>query len=114
MDKKMDKNIKKYVIKKILYIKNFNYGKNLDYLKKFSNVYLQCVMSTQIINYNNEELKKFIEPYDIIIIGGGPQHLTINNYLTIYPEIKNQIVIVKMVSSLYQKIYLIFENMITF
>ena len=93
----------KIIIKKILYIKNFDYGKNLDYLKKFSNVYLKCVMSTQIIDYNIQELNKFIEPYDIIIIGGGPQHLTTIDYLTIYPEIKNQIEIVKLVSSLYKK-----------
>jgi len=99
----MEKNTNKYVKKKILYIKNFDGGKNLDYLKKFSNVYLQCVRSTQIIYYNIEKLNKFIKPYDIIIIGGGPQHLTTNDYLTTYPEIKNQIEIVKLVSNRYQK-----------
>lgn len=93
----------KFTKKNILYIKNFDYGKNLDYLKTFSNVNLHCTMSIEIMNYNIDELKKFIEPYDIIIIGGGPQHLTTNNYLSTYPEIKNQIEIVKLVSGLYNK-----------
>lgn len=101
--------------KNILYIKNLDYkkyidnginldnGKNLDYLKTFSNVYLQHIMSVQIIDYNIDELKKLIEPFDIIILGGGPQHLTTDDYQLIYPEIKNQIEIVKLVSSLYYK-----------
>jgi anthranilate/para-aminobenzoate synthase component II len=96
----MNKCVKK---KNILHIKNFDYGKNLDYLKTFSNVHLHCIMSIEIIDYNIEELKKFIEPFDIIILGGGPQHLTTNNYLTTYLEIKNQIEIVKLVSGLYCK-----------
>jgi hypothetical protein len=29
-------------------------------------------MSIEIMDFNIEELKKFIEPYDIIILGGGP------------------------------------------
>lgn len=91
------------VKKNLLYIKNFDYGKNLDYLKSFSNISLKCIRSVEIIDYNIDELKKFIEPYDIIILGGGPQHLTTNDYLIIYPEIKNQIEIVKLVSNLYQK-----------
>lgn len=90
-------------IKNILYIKNFNYGKNLDYLKTFSNVNLHSIMSFEIIDLNIEELTNFIKPYNIIILGGGPQHLTTNNSLLIYPEIKNQIEIVKLVSGLYNK-----------
>lgn len=83
--------------KKILYIKNNYTGQNLDYLDKFFNVELTCLNSNYLIDKDYFYLNNLIESFDIIIIGGGPQHL-IGNYLDDYPEIKNQIELVKIIS----------------
>jgi anthranilate/para-aminobenzoate synthase component II len=92
------------IIKKnILYIKNFSSGKNLYFLKKYFNINIKCIDSNLLINYTIDNLKKLIELYDIIIIGGGKQHLTSNNIFLKYPEIKNQIEIVKLISMYYKK-----------
>jgi len=91
-------------IKKILYIKNYNKGKNLEYLKKFfPNTNINYIISTKLIKYTIDDLIKIIDPYDIIILGGGEQHLTSNNFLITYPEIQNQIEIVKLISTYYYK-----------
>jgi len=86
-------------MKKILYIKNFSKGSNLDYLKKISSLNLKCIESNEIIDYNRDQLIELINIYDIIILGGGKQHLTSNNILMEYPEILNQIELVKLISS---------------
>ena len=88
-------------IKKIKIKKNFNKGKSLNYLKNLPNVKINCIESTKLIGYSVTELKIIVEEYDIIIIGGGEQHLTTENFLVSHPEIKNQIEIVKIVSTCY-------------
>lgn len=86
-------------MKNILYIKNFSHSNNLSYLKKFSNVDVNCIYSIQLVNYNIDQLIELIELYDIVILGGGKQHLTSNNMSTDHPEIVNQIMIVKLFST---------------
>ena len=90
-------------IKNILYIKNFDKGKNLDYLESQPNIEIKFIESKVLIGYSLNQLKKTIEPFDIIVLGGGPQHLTTNNFLVTHPEIINQIEIVKLVSTEYTK-----------
>lgn len=86
----------------ILYIKNYCKGKNLNCLKKFKNINLKCINSTKLINYNIENLIELIEKYDIIIIGGGKQHLTNKELIFDYPEIINQINLIKLISTKYK------------
>lgn len=88
-------------MKKILYIKNFSEGNNLECVKKFKSANIKCIQSIELIDYNTEHLIKLIELYDIIILGGGKQHLTSNNILIDYPEISNQIKLIKLISSKY-------------
>lgn len=83
--------------KKILFIKNNYLGKKLDYLDKYFNIELIYLNSNYLIDKDYSYLKNLIDTFDIIIIGGGPQHL-IGNYLDIYPEIKNQIELIKLIS----------------
>ena len=90
-------------IKNILYIKNFDKGKNLDYLATQPNIEIKFIESKELIGYSLNQLKNIIEPFDIIILGGGPQHLTTNNFFITHPEIINQIEIVKLVSNEYTK-----------
>lgn len=80
------------MIQQILFIKNYIFTENLFYLDKFN---INYIYSFDIINYNDSQLNELIDKYHIIIIGGGPQHLTfelINNY----PEIKNLIKIINL------------------
>jgi GMP synthase-like glutamine amidotransferase len=88
-------------IKNILYIKNFNKGKKINYLSTYPNIKVNYIESNELVGYLDSDLKKIIEPYDIIIIGGGQQHLVTDDFIITYPEIKNQIEIVKLVSSDY-------------
>jgi anthranilate/para-aminobenzoate synthase component II len=88
-------------MKKILYIKNFSKGNNLECVKKFKSANIKCMESIELITYDTKQLIKLIDKYDIIILGGGKQHLTSNNILTDYPEISNQIELVKLISSKY-------------
>lgn len=87
--------------KNILYIKNNylneNLSKNFDKLEKCFNVNFTWINSTSLINKNDNDLNNYIESYDIIILGGGPQHI-IETCLDSYPEITNQIQLVKMIS----------------
>ena len=63
-------------IKNILYIKNFDQGKNLPCLKKISNnINLTSVNSNKLCKTNVDDIKKLIDPYDLIILGGGQHHL---------------------------------------
>lgn len=82
--------------KKILYIKNNFNGKNLDYLNKFFDIDFYSVNSTDLIDKDILYLNELVNFYDIIIIGGGPQHLT-TNYIDSHPEIINQIELVKII-----------------
>ncbi len=91
----------KFSIKNILYIKNFNKGKNLNYLLNIPNIKVKYINSVELIGYLITDLKKIIEPYDVIILGGGQQHLINDDYLIKYPEIVNQIEIVKLISTKY-------------
>jgi len=84
--------------KNILYIKNYSHGQNLEYLEKNFNVNLHTVNSICLIDHDTNQLDKIINNYDIIIIGGGPQHLT-SNYIENYPEISNQIQLIKLIMS---------------
>lgn len=85
------------MVKNILYIKNYYQGQNLDYLEQHFNVKLTCVNSTELIDKDIEYIKNLINHYQIIIIGGGPQHLT-PNQIANHPEILNQIKLIKMIS----------------
>jgi len=93
----------KQIVKNILYIKNFKEGKNQNHLLTIPNIKVKFMNSTELIGYTIEELKNIIEPYNYIILGGGKQHLTFDDFLTKYPEIKNQIEIVKLISNHYIK-----------
>lgn len=82
--------------KNILYIKNFPSSENLENLKNIFDINIRCIESTELIILTIDDLKKLIEPYDIIILGGGNQHLTHNSLDKNFPEIINQIEIVKL------------------
>lgn len=86
--------------KNILFIKNINLdngNKYLDYFHKYFNINLTWINSTDLIDKDYQYLNELITLYDIIIIGGGPQHI-IGNYMDLHPEINNQIILVKLIS----------------
>lgn len=92
------------VKKNILHIKNNyqnkkNSNNNLNYLNNFFDVNLICIKSYELIDKDIKFLESIINDYDIIILGGGPQHI-IGNYLESHPEISNQIELVKLFSKL--------------
>lgn len=80
--------------KKILYIKNYVHSSNLNYLKKNFDISLNRINSVALVGFNDIGLKKLIDLHDIIIIGGGPQHL-IGDFASTHPEIPAQIKLVK-------------------
>ena len=82
---------------KILFIKNNILTENISHLK-YLDISIDYIFSFDIIDYNYDELNKLIDNYTIIIIGGGPQHLTFD-LIKKYPEIDNLIKIVKIVQS---------------
>lgn len=84
--------------KNILFIKNIIQDNKLDYLDKYFNVEITWIDSNELVGKDHEYLNNMIKPYDIIIIGGGPQHI-IGNYENFHPEIKNQIELVKIISN---------------
>jgi GMP synthase-like glutamine amidotransferase len=84
--------------KNILYIKNFLHGQNLEYLESNFNTCIKCINSIDLISFNTKQLECLIESYDIIIIGGGPQHITKKCIDNTYPEIINQINLIKIIS----------------
>jgi anthranilate/para-aminobenzoate synthase component II len=71
--------INNYIIDSISTLKNFN----INYIK-----------SNKLIDKTENELREIIEEYDIIIIGGGPQHL-IKGKIDKYPEIRNLLKIIE-------------------
>lgn len=85
----------------ILYIKNFIQGNNVEYLNENPNINIKFIQSIELIGLDMEKLIELIEPFTIIILGGGTQHLTTNNLHEIYPEIQNQIQIVKLIKTKY-------------
>lgn len=90
--------------KNILYIKNFEKGKNLTHIYSFipkESINIKNILSTELIDLDSFHLNELIKPYDIIILGGGKQHLTTNDHKIKYPEILNQIEIVKLISTNY-------------
>lgn len=90
-----DKNKNK---KKIIYILNYYKNRHLDYLEKKFNIVLTCINSIDLIDMKNNQLIEIIEKYDIFIIGGGMQHLY-DDYEKKYPEILNQIALVKLINN---------------
>lgn len=87
--------------KKIIHIKNYYGGQDLIFLEKNFNVTVEQINGIDLINFNSSQLFEFISVYDIIIIGGGPQHLTKED-IHKYPEIFKQIEIIKIVSQIYK------------
>lgn len=84
--------------KNVLYIKNNYQSKNLNNLDNFFDINFSWINSSDLIGKDNYYLKELVNKYDIIIIGGGPQHITSNYFNTdTYPEIINQIELVKLV-----------------
>jgi anthranilate/para-aminobenzoate synthase component II len=83
--------------KNILFIKNIIQDNKLDYLDKYFSVNITWINSIELIGKDYWYLNNMIKPYDIIIMGGGPQHI-IGNYENVHPEIKNQIELVKIIS----------------
>ena len=86
--------------KNILFIKNIYLGSNdkyLDYLDKYFNINLTWMNSTDLIDKDYLYLCQLTESYDIIILGGGPQHI-IGNFMIAHPEINNQIELIKIIS----------------
>lgn len=76
------------------------YSSNLDYLEKYFNTEIICINSNNLIEFDKCKLANLIEPFDIIILGGGPQHLT-ESYEKLHPEILNQIELVKIITNSY-------------
>ena len=88
---------KKNNYKNILYIKNYINSKDIDYLNELFNVNTFSINSNKLIGLNKDDLDKLINNYDIIIIGGGPQHIITTEILK-YPEIPNQIELIKIMT----------------
>jgi anthranilate/para-aminobenzoate synthase component II len=82
------------MIKKVLYIANNPNGQNLKFLENYFKVKIDLISSSKLISTNFQDIIKLIMDYDIIILGGGPQHLT-KEHIHLYPEIGNQIKIIK-------------------
>ena len=80
-------------MKKILVVLNNPSSIRYEYLYE-NNYNTDYIYSSNIINFSFNEILNFIYKYDIIFLGGGPQHLTkdkINNY----PEFTNLFNIIK-------------------
>ena len=89
---------KKNNYKNILYIKNYINSKDIDYLNELFNVNTFSINSNKLIGLNKDDLDELINNYDIIIIGGGPQHI-ITTEIFKYPEIPNQIELIRIISN---------------
>ena len=82
--------------KKLLFIINNKHFTINKYLDNYEVVYIK---SFDIINYSIDELTNLISFFDIILIGGGAQHL-IKEEIYKYPEFKNLFNIVKICDNL--------------
>lgn len=79
--------------KKILVILNNINSINYEYLSKnYKNV--KYIYSVCIMNKSFDKIKNMILKYDIVFIGGGPQHLT-NDKIKSYHELNNLFNVVK-------------------
>lgn len=83
-------------MKKILFIKN---NTNSKISNNNFHVKIEYICSYSLINYSIIDLEQLIKNFDIIILGGGPQHLT-SEFLNNHPEIPNQIKIIKIVQNM--------------
>ena len=72
-------------MKKILYVINTFFIDEISTLKNYNVNYIK---SNTLIKNTYKELENIILEYEIIIIGGGPQHLT-QEEREKYPEIEN-------------------------
>lgn len=81
-------------IKNVLCVKNNPVGQDLEFLEKFFNINIHQISSLSLVDKSLEQIDKLVDQYDIIILGGGPQHLT-KQQICSHPEIPNQIEIVK-------------------
>ena len=80
-------------IKKILFIKNFKTS-YIDISKLKHKINISYIESKKLEQLSKIDLIKLIFPFDIIIIGGGPQHLT--NELKLNTYLIKQIKIIKL------------------
>jgi len=83
-------------MKKILFIKN---NINSKLTNNNFHVKIEYINSINLAKYSNVELENLILEFDIIILGGGPQHLT-NPEINDYPEIIAQVQIIKLTQKL--------------
>jgi carbamoylphosphate synthase small subunit len=78
-------------MKKTLYIINTFFIDEISTLKKYN---INYIKSNKLLDISYSKLEEMIIKYDIIIIGGGPQHL-VNDERHKYPEIEILLNIVK-------------------
>jgi anthranilate/para-aminobenzoate synthase component II len=79
--------------KNILVIMNNSNINNFEYINP------NFIFSSDLSNYSITELTNIISKYQIIIISGGPQHLTLDQ-IDLYPEINNLIICVQLCKKL--------------
>ena len=79
--------------KKILVFLNNHFNTNINYLDK-QECYVTYIFTDTIINKIDDYIISLLKNYDLIIIGGGPQHVT-RSEIKHYPEISILIKIVK-------------------
>ncbi len=84
--------------KKVLYIQNNLNSQNFGFLENYFNVVVQQINSMILVNKDINYIIYLIDNFDIIILGGGPQHLT-KEQIHNYPEIYNQIEIIKYIKN---------------
>lgn len=87
-----------YKRKKVLYIENNSNPQNFKFLENYFDITTQQFNSLTLVNKNIGYIIELIDNFDIIILGGGPQHLT-TEQIHNYPEIDNQIEIVKYIKN---------------
>lgn len=78
-------------MKKILFIRNCKSNNNFN---NISNISIDIIYSDSIIDYTYEQLLDLVSNYDIIIIGGGPQHITTKSF---HPELDNLYKIIQII-----------------
>ena len=80
--------------KKIIVFLNNHFNTNINYLDE-QNYDVTYIFTDTIIDKDDMYIISLIIDYDLIIIGGGPQHLT-TNQIKYYPEVPILIKIVKL------------------
>ena len=80
-------------MKKILVVLNNTYTTKYEYLSNnYNNI--DYIRSSGIIEYTYNDVYNLVINYDIIFMGGGPQHLT-DDKISLYPEFENLFNIIK-------------------